>query len=1407
MKRLICIIFSIAAALALCPLPGLGSPDITLRWSAEKLEEGTLAAYVSGAEDGAVVVLASYGKDMLLGVNTAVVKDNSASLEIEVGEVGAESVVKLFLWDRSSLAPLTEMLSTLTPEGVIYGAAIKAPDIGAVAGVVYIDGKGASGVTVRLVGEEERTAVTDERGAYLFEDVPAGEYTVEAVSPDNTEAVNGNSAKVMVEHEKTASADFEFKTMTGSVSGTVKVDGKGASDITVKLSDRETKTNEDGIYLFEDVVVGEYTVTADIPENTEAPNGNSAKVMVEHKKTASADFEFKTMTGSVSGYVKVDGKGASGVRVKLGGDKETKTDEDGAYLFEDVPVGEYEITADIPEDTEAPNGNTAKVMVEHNKISAVDFEFKTIIYTGSVSGIVKIDGKGADRITVTLSGSEKLTAITGADGKFAFSNVPVGEYDITVDAPKEATAADPNPAKVMVERDKDTVLELLFETETGFGAKIDVRNTDIWASLVPEAANIPANIVDGDLSTKWTASGVSKDTPQNITAYLGGTYTVSGISLAFGEAETRDYVFSVSTSYDGVDFKEVLPETVAARTNDLQSYALAGSNARFVRINMLGRLEVSAPDWVQLTEAGFYGREVEEPGGDEIFADDFFDLDSWKISAMTEIAYTDYTPFLGSELYAESAPTPLGDAALHLYDNVGREEAVEGEKLSVRKITASQTPESANPPSSAIDGDFSTKWTASGVTDAAPAVLNLELDGTYYISKAVLGFGVATERTYVFSLELSEDGRNYTKVIDHMRSSRVLGAQEFGIMQTKARYARFTFYKRVDSSNNGWIQITEVQLFGSENEAPGAGGILAQRQFTPPKERTDYEIEFDLLMPSTVGGGNSSSFYSGISLTDGSVRGGDDFDHYAAVQLRFEDENGKLRVKQMTSNYFNEGDLRELFKNSFEKDENLHIKIRVSSKKRRAYVTISDSWTSEMRTVNFAYSDDEKTRSSHWTYLEVNTLVINTGAGAKNEIYVSNLSVSELPEVNADDISEAPKNGIVRLEAIRLSSYPTSSSEYYGRYIYHKGENNLLGVRANIDPANTRFVERPGLMGIGVSFEAVSEPGCFLVIDNGGIYLKRLEENVAFYANATFIKHVSENIGYYTGETYSYTAYVNPEKYIYDSSSDRKVGDLRPWSVYEEANSIFYLRSEVDPHVSDNFYGETLNSQWRTNYPWKDNNPTNDSYNFSALITYKNVILENGELFLKATKASGWPTDKSGETGINYNKWGKTWERWKGYVGVVSIPGKVYNRESYIEGSFKQPESPIGYWNAFWLNGRDNWPPEIDIFEFLSSSYGHNSWHTAVHGQNDTNNLFGRQYGPDLTNTYHTFALDWGYDYMKFYRDGQLFASAQNNATVNYQKNLYLILNTGIGGWEAEPDDTMIWDDGMRVKYIRSFQY
>lgn len=944
--------------------------------------------------------------------------------------------------------------------------------------------------------------------------------------------------------------------------------------------------------------------------------------------------------------------------------------------------------------------------------------------------------------------------------------------------------------------------------EAAESEKIDIYK-GAWASAEPESENGAEKITDSDLSTKWTAAGVNEDNPQSATVYLGGLYAMEKISLAFGYGHERDYVFSVSLSRDGVEFFEAIPKTTSKRTDALQGFALPCMEARFARITMYGRKDSLDNGWVQLSEVELYGRE-KEAGGEELFSDTFSDIDSWEISPMDEMTYTDYLPALGSKLYAEAAENPVGADSMRLYDEADRASDTEGERLAVKNVTASQTPEAANPPQAVSDENLSTKWTASGVTDASPATLTLELDKTYYVKSALLAFGVANERTYVFSLELSEDGRNYTEVLNRKSSERTLETQVFSFAQTRARFARFTFYKRTDNSDNGWIQVTEAALLGGENETPGAGGILAQRRFEPPSGRADYEIDFSLYIPSKIAGTDAASYFSGISLTDGVITGGADLSHYAAFQLRFADEDGRLKINQITSNYFNEGEQKPLFDNTFEKDSTLEFRIHVSPKARRAYVTVSDENATETRTVGFAYSDDELTRSSHWTYLEPNTLIVNTGAGAKSEMYVSDLIVRESEEFFARGESADAVNGIVRFEAMRLSGDPTSDGAYYGRYIYHDGRDGLLKVKADVDPAKTRFVERPGLIGTGVSFEAVSEPGYFIVAESDGIYLKKLEENGAYCAKATFIKRETENLGYYTGSAYSYETYTRGGKYLYDTTGDKKSGDLRPWSIYEPRYAAFYQRSEINPVVSDNFYGTTISSQWWKNFPWNTNaNPTNDTFNFSALVAARNVIVENGELFLKAAKATGWPTDKDGETGTDYNgSHGKGWERWKGYVGVVSIRDKVYNRQCYIEGSFKQPDSPIGYWNAFWLAGRDSWPPEIDIFEFLSSQYGKFSWNTTIHGEGDKNNIFGKQSaGIDLTNGYHTFALDWGYDYVKLYIDGRLFARGHNSPTINFQKNMRLILNTGIGGWEAEPDDTMVWDDGMRVKYIRTYQY
>ena len=923
--------------------------------------------------------------------------------------------------------------------------------------------------------------------------------------------------------------------------------------------------------------------------------------------------------------------------------------------------------------------------------------------------------------------------------------------------------------------------------------KIPYTSSDAFASFVPEENNGCGNVSDGDVATVWTVSGASKDNPHNVTIYLGDDYILSRVGIAFNLGAEREYIYSVAASEDGENFTTVAQQATSKKTDDMQYIDLPPVRAKYIRLNLFGRTDGGL--WCRIGEIETYG--YKDTMGTILMAND----EDWTVSPMDEMTYTDYKPALGELLYAEE-----DDSSVHLYDNVGRDGKVSGEKLTISSVTASQTPEQNNHHTNVTDGDTATIWTAKDVTDDAPAYLIADLGASYYLTGVGIGFNLGNERTYAFDISVSGDNKNYVTVVSKRTSASTQDVQYFDFAQTDARYIKYTFYQRTDSKNNGWVRISEVEAIGNSEPIEGAGGVLAQKRLTLPSERDDYELSFNFNLTGNV-------YYSGLSITDGVITGGADLDNYAALQLRFDNDGDKFKINRMTSNYFNEGTPVSLFENSFNKGKNVCFEIAVSPSDRSFLITADDGETKETQKLYFTNSDEEMTRNTTWTYLEPNTLVLNTGAGAKAEVTLSDLTLRHIEREYAVSESVAPQNGNIRLEAVRLSDYPTSSGDYYGRYVYHNGEDAVLSVAADKNPAITRFVERKGLIGTGVSLEAETLPGYFIVMESDAFYLKKIENTGNFYARATFIKQEVENIGYYNGKTYSYKTYLkrdNEDKFLYDTTTDKKTGDLKPWKMWSEAQGMFYLKSEASEYVADNFYGNSISSKWWTNYPWKSNNPTKDSYNHSGLITKNNVIVENGELFLKATKVnlSSWVKDSNGETGITYNKWGKTWEQWKGYVGVVSIQNKVYNKNCYIEGSFKQPESPVGYWNAFWLTGRDSWPPEIDIFETLSSSYGAKAWHTAIHGENDQNNLFGKQTSSiNITTGYHTFAMDWGYDYIKFYVDGKCFQRTHNNATLNFQKNLRLILNTGIGGWEAEPDDTMVWDDGMRCKYVRTFQY
>ena len=279
-----------------------------------------------------------------------------------------------------------------------------------IAGTVYRDDnrsgalnpgeKGYPEQTVQLLdkdGAVVATTKTDANGAYSFDNLPDGTYSVKVVKdgaltdleqtgdPDSTldnasEPITLNEANPTKKNVDFGYVPDYFITGTiyrdGNRSGALDSDEKLYEGVTVQLRDKDgnvvatTTTDADGTYSFDKLPAGTYSVTVvqDGPiaslEQTGDPDATkdnaSEPITLNNDNPSKTDINFGYIAdNSLSGTVyrddsrneKQDGTepGYSGVTVQLL-DKDgtvvgtTTTDKDGRYSFEHLPDGTYSVT-------------------------------------------------------------------------------------------------------------------------------------------------------------------------------------------------------------------------------------------------------------------------------------------------------------------------------------------------------------------------------------------------------------------------------------------------------------------------------------------------------------------------------------------------------------------------------------------------------------------------------------------------------------------------------------------------------------------------------------------------------------------------------------------------------------------------------------------------------------------------------------------------------------------------------------------------------------------------------------------------------------------------------------------------------------------------------------------------------
>ncbi len=149
-----------------------------------------------------------------------------------------------------------------------------------------------------------------------------------------------------------------------------------------------------------------------------------------------------------------------------------------------------------------------------------------------------------------------------------------------------------------------------------------------------------------------------------------------------------------------------------------------------------------------------------------------------------------------------------------------------------------------------------------------------------------------------------------------------------------------------------------------------------------------------------------------------------------------------------------------------------------------------------------------------------------------------------------------------------------------------------------------------------------------------------------------------------------------------------------------------------------------------------------------------------------------------------------------------------------IEAKMKL-SSGKGAWPAFWmLAQQNNWPytGEVDIME--AKHKNPTQLMGTVHHYNGHNT--GQVTTPDLSLAFHTYAIEWEKDEIRWYFDGELYHRATPQTTGgawpfnNTGNPFYLILNLAVGGLGTgftgnQPFNAADFPTSLQVDYVRVY--
>src|ERR687891_883527 len=368
-----------------------------------------------------------------------------------------------------------------------------------------------------------------------------------------------------------------------------------------------------------------------------------------------------------------------------------------------------------------------------------------------------------------------------------------------------------------------------------------------------QSGDPPEKAVDGDYTTAWSAEGAGSF----LQADVGEVKSICHVSIAWYNGESRQYVFEVSVSKDGINFDQVYEGISSGNSIRPQYYAFSEADARYVRITVFGN---DKDNWAGITELSIKGFTPPLPPNNPPVADPksvstdmivpipitlsgsdpegsiltFNIVDLPKHGQLSSVSsdtvkYTPDKDYSGSDSFTYTVKDSKGLTSAKSTVSINIKEVLECRTLNPTVVTAIGS-DGANVPSNVIDKNLNTGWSKDGTG----SWIQFDLGSPAKICSVDIAWYRGDMRQNVFTVSVSDDGSVFKNIFEGESNGTGTGFEKYNLPSgTEGKFVRITVN---GNTENNWASITEIALFGVRSTSEPPSPPPSQPPSPPPSQ-------------------------------------------------------------------------------------------------------------------------------------------------------------------------------------------------------------------------------------------------------------------------------------------------------------------------------------------------------------------------------------------------------------------------------------------------------------------------------------------------------------------------------------------------------------------------------------------